>query len=232
MNQRDKKEKLGIKLVLKSISIFIVFIIITFITAGRLDYWEGWLFNGLNIFFILVTYVVLIDQKDLIKERLKPGKGMKRWDKVYYAVSTPMFFVMFILSILDANRFNWQPIIPISIVFSGIIIYSIGQIIIIWAKKVNKFFSSVVRIQSVRKQTVCSDGPYGFVRHPGYLGGLIFTIGTPLMLGSFWGLIPAIITIILVLGRTNLEDKTLQKELEGYAEYVKYVKYKIIPFIW
>ena len=100
-NDTNQKEKLDVKLVLKSISIFIVLIIITFLAAGRLDYWQGWMFNGLNILFILLTYIVLIDRKDLIKERLKPGKGMKQWDRIYYAVSTPMFFVMFIISILD-----------------------------------------------------------------------------------------------------------------------------------
>jgi protein-S-isoprenylcysteine O-methyltransferase Ste14 len=232
MNGKKQEEKIGIKLVLKSISIFIFFILVTFITAGRLDYWQGWVFNGLNILFIIITYIVLIDQKDLIRERLKPGKGMKRWDRIYYAVSTPIFFAMFIISILDAGRLYWKPTVPLTIILLGIIIYSIGQVIVLLAKKTNKFFSSVVRIQSDRKQTVCSDGPYKFVRHPGYLGGLIFTIGTPIMLGSFWGLAPAIVNIILVICRTYLEDQTLQKELQGYTDYAQKVRYRIIPLIW
>jgi protein-S-isoprenylcysteine O-methyltransferase Ste14 len=232
MNGTKQKEKIGIKLVLKSISILLFFLAITFIIAGRIDYWEGWIFNGLNFFFIFITYIALIDRKDLIKERLKPGKGMKKWDRVYYAVSTPMFFIMFIVSILDAGRFYWKPIFPLFIIFLGIFLYIIGQIIVIWAKKTNKFFSSVVRIQADREQTVCSNGPYRYIRHPGYLGGIIFTIGTPFLLGSFWGLIPAIIAIVLVFIRTYLEDKTLQNELMGYIEYTKEIKYKIIPFVW
>ena len=232
MNETDQNEKIGIKLVLKSISILLIFLGITFIIAGRIDYWEGWVFNGLNFFFIFITYIVLMDRKDMIKERLKPGKGMKKWDRIYYAISTPMFFIMFIVSILDAGRFYWIPSIPFIVILLGIILYIIGQIIVIWAKKANRFFSSVVRIQTDRKQTVCSSGPYKFVRHPGYLGGLIFTIGTPLLLGSFWGLIPAITILIPVLIRTYLEDKTLQKELIGYIDYTMQVKYRIIPFIW
>lgn len=231
-NDVNQKEKLGIKLILKSLSIFIVFIVVTFITAGRLDYWQGWVFNGLNIFFIILTFIILKDRKDLIKERLKPGKGMKRWDRIYYAVSTPMFFIMFIISILDASRFHWKPTVPLIIIFIGIILYVIGQIIVLWAKKTNKFFSSVVRIQLDRKQTVCSDGPYKFVRHPGYSGGLIFTIGTPFMLGSFWGLFPAIITLVFVFWRTSMEDKTLKTELPGYNDYTKKVKYRLLPFVW
>jgi len=232
MNETNQSEKIGIKLVLKSISILLLFLVITFIIAGRLDYWQGGVFNGLNFFFIFITYIVLLDRKDLIRERLKPGKGMKKWDRIYYAVSTPLFFVMFILSILDASRFYWKPTIPFFIILLGIIFYSIGQIIVIWAKRANKFFSSVVRIQSDRKQTVCSNGPYKFIRHPGYLGGLIFTIATPFLLGSFWGFIPAILTIIVVFIRTYLEDETLKKELTGYIEYSKKVKYRIIPFVW
>jgi protein-S-isoprenylcysteine O-methyltransferase Ste14 len=232
MDEKNQQETLGMPLILKSFSIFIVFIAVTFITAGRLDYWQGWMFNGLNIFFLLITYLVLKDRKDLIKERLQPGKGMKRWDRVYYVVSTPIFFAMLILSALDAGRFHWNPTVPFLIIIIGIIMYSIGQIIVLWAKKTNIFFSSVVRIQSERKQTVCSDGPYRYVRHPGYVGGFIFTIATPLVLGSFWGLLPAGITIILMIGRTYLEDTTLKAELKGYKDYAKQVHYRLIPFLW
>jgi protein-S-isoprenylcysteine O-methyltransferase Ste14 len=138
---------------------------------------------------------------------------------------------MFIFSILDATRFHWEPSITVIIMIIGIILYSIGQVIGLWAKKANKFFSSVVRIQTERNQTVCSHGPYRFVRHPGYAGGLIFTIGTPLMLGSFWGLFPAIITLVLLSWRTYMEDKTLKNELPGYCDYAQKVKYRLIPFI-
>jgi len=227
-----QQEKLGIRLILKSLSILLVFLLITFLAAGRLDYWQGWVFNGLNFFFILLTYLFLIDRKDLIKERLKPGKGMKQWDRLYYAVSTPLYFFMFILSILDATRFSWEPRIPFALILSGIILYIIGQTIILWAKTANRFFSSVVRIQTDRKHEVCNTGPYRFVRHPGYLGGLIFTIGTPLMLGSYWGLFPTVITILLMCIRTYKEDTTLRHELPGYWEYTKKVRYRLIPLLW
>jgi len=227
-----KIEHLGIKLILKSILFFIVFIAITFISAGRIDYWPGWVFNGLNIFFIILTYITLLDRKDLIKERLKPGKGMKRWDKIYYAASTPVFFIIFIVSILDASRFGWWPLVPIGVIIFGIILYIIGQTIVLWAKRTNKFFSSVVRIQSDRNQEVCKDGPYRIVRHPGYVGGILFTIAIPFVLGSFLGLIPLPLAILLLFIRTYLEDKTLQKELSGYTDYTKEVRYKLIPGIW
>jgi len=171
------------KLLLKSISVLALIIAITFIGAGRLDYWQGWVYNGLNIILLLLSYFLL--PPELIKERLKPEEGMKRWDKIYYIVSTPVFFAILIISVLDGGRFGWEPRIPIFVVIFGIVVYIIGQIIILWAKKVNKFFSSVVRIQKDRDQTVCKNGPYRFVRHPGYMGGLFYTVVTPFILGSF-----------------------------------------------
>jgi len=113
-----------------------------------------------------------------------------------------------------------------------IILYIIGQIIVLWAKRTNKFFSSVVRIQKERGHTVCKDGPYSYVRHPGYVGGIIYTLAFPLVLGSFWGLAINLLILIPVVIRTYLEDKTLQKELDGYLEYTKEVKYRLIPKIW
>jgi protein-S-isoprenylcysteine O-methyltransferase Ste14 len=232
MDESNQREKLGIRLYLKSISIFLVFILVTFLAAGTLTYWQGWVFNGLNILFILLTYLLLIDRKDVIKERLKPGEGIKSWDRLYYMVSTPLFFVMFIVSILDAARFSWRPTVPFLMMILGIFLYCLGQTILLWAKRTNRFFSSVVRIQHDRNQTVCTDGPYRFIRHPGYLGGLIFTIGTPLLLGSYWGLLPAVLSVIVLIWRTRLEDITLRKELPGYTLYTTQVKKRLIPYLW
>jgi protein-S-isoprenylcysteine O-methyltransferase Ste14 len=228
----DQKEKIGIRLVMKSISFLLFFIVLTFVTAGRLDYWQGWTFNGLNALFLLITYIALRDRKDLIRERLKPGKGIKKWDKCYSLVSAPIYLVMFIVSVLDAARFSWPPTVPVTVIVLGGVLYSIGQVLLLWAKRANRFFSSVVRIQADRQQTVCRDGPYRFVRHPGYAGGLIYTLATPVLLGSYWGLIPAVLTIGPLVIRAHLEDKTLHEELDGYAAYAREVPFRLIPRIW
>jgi len=225
-----EKEKLEGKLIFKSIFFFALIIAITFIGAGRIDYWQGWIYNGLNIIFLLLSYFLL--PRELIEERLKPKEGMKKWDKIYYIVSIPVYFAILIISILDGGRFDWEPRIPILVVIIGVVVYTIGQIIVLWAKKVNKFFSTVVRIQKDRGQTVCKDGPYRFVRHPGYLGGLLYIIVTPFVLSSLWGLIPAVIAVVLLFIRTYLEDKTLKRELEGYTDYTKEVRYRLLPGIW
>ncbi|MHA1596078.1 MAG: methyltransferase family protein [Candidatus Asgardarchaeia archaeon] len=178
---------------------------------------------------MVLSYFLL--PPELVKERIKLIKeGMKRWDKIYAIVSAPFSFSMFIISVLDGGRFCWEPRIPVSIVVIGIVVFSIGQTIVLWAKKVNRFFFTVVCIE--KGQTVCKDGPYRFVRHPGYLGGSLYLIATPIVLGSFWGLFPAAVCVFLVIVRTYLEDKTLQAELPGYIDYTKEVKYKLLPKIW
>ncbi|GAG60823.1 unnamed protein product [marine sediment metagenome] len=227
-----KKEKLEIKLIFKSIFFLVIILAITFITAGHIDYWQGWVYNGLNAFFMILTYIFLSEKRDLIKERLKPGKGMKKWDKIYFILSTPIGLIMIVISILDSGRFGWEPRVSLGVIVLGIGGYIAGQTIGLWAKRVNRFFSSVVRIQLDRGQTVCKDGPYRFIRHPGYVGGILCTVATPILLGSFWGLIPAVVTVILLFVRTYLEDKTLQAELPGYMDFTKEVRYRLLPGIW
>jgi len=203
-----------------------------FALAGRIDYWQGWVYILLNLAILVLTYVALSDRKDLIQERLKPGKGMKRWDKIYYIVSSPTYFIAIAVASLDAGRFHLEPQVPLAIIIFGIMICCAGHLLLLWAKRVNRFFSSVVRIQTDRGQTVCKEGPYRFVRHPGYVGGMLFGMATPLVLASFWALIPAAVGAMLVILRTYLEDRTLQKELPGYLEYTNQVRYRLLPKIW
>lgn len=227
-------ERVGLtrQLILRSILVPAAITAFTLSLAGRVDYWQGWVYNLLNLTVLGLTYVALSNIKDLIQERLKPGQGMKRWDKIYYIVSSPTYFIAVAVASLDAGRFHWEPQVPLSIIVLSIVIFCVGHLITLWAKRVNRFFSSVVRIQTDRRQTVCKDGPYRFVRHPGYVGGLLVGMVTPLVLGSFWALIPATVGAMLLIMRTYLEDRTLQKELPGYLEYAKEVRHRLLPKVW
>ena len=104
--------------------------------------------------------------------------------------------------------------------------------LIVWAMAANAFFSKVVRIQDDRGHTVATGGPYRIVRHPGYVGGILFELATPIMLGSWWALIPGGFTALFFVVRTALEDKTLHEELPGYAEYAQQTRYRLLPGIW
>jgi protein-S-isoprenylcysteine O-methyltransferase Ste14 len=96
----------------------------------------------------------------------------------------------------------------------------------------NAFFSAVVRIQTDRGHQVADRGPYRFIRHPGYLGAIAFSLGVPLLLESWWALIPGLMSVILFLVRTHLEDQTLQEELPGYSEYAQKVRFRLFPGFW
>ena len=96
----------------------------------------------------------------------------------------------------------------------------------------NAFFSTMVRIQHDRGHAVATGGPYRFVRHPGYVGAMLFTVAVPVMLGSWWALIPAGLAVPLYVLRTVLEDRTLHEELPGYAEYAQGTRYRLLPGVW
>lgn len=224
--------KLKLIFLMESLFFPVLVIFLTLILTGRIDYWQGWIYNVLNCVFLIIAFIILSNEKDLIEERLKPNKGIKKFDRVYIIFSIPLSYATVIISILDAGRFGWEPRVPVIVIFFGIIMYVFSQSLFIWAMKANRFFSTVVHIFLDRGHKVCKEGPYRFVRHPGYVGAILFAIATPFVLGSFWGLIPALVSIIMLFIRTYLEDKTLQKELPGYYDYTKEVRSRLIPGIW
>jgi protein-S-isoprenylcysteine O-methyltransferase Ste14 len=105
-------------------------------------------------------------------------------------------------------------------------------VLLTWSMAANAFFAQTVRIQEDRGHTVATGGPYRYVRHPGYVGGILFQVATPLILGSVWALIPAGLTVCLTIIRTALEDRTLLEELDGYKEYAGRVRYRLLPGVW
>ena len=110
--------------------------------------------------------------------------------------------------------------------------FAVGLELFGWAMVVNAYFSTVARIQRDRGQTVCREGPYRFVRHPGYAGAILESLGSPLLLGSAWALLPAVVAIGCMSARTWLEDRMLRAELPGYVEYAGEVRWRLVPLIW
>ena len=140
-------------------------------------------------------------------------------------------FVAWIVVGLD-ERFGWTPDLPDSIQIAALLVIFIGSNIGTWAMLANRFFSSQVRIQSDRDHTVVSRGPYRFVRHPAYAGGILSWIAGPVFFSSYWSVIPTVIVIALMVIRTALEDHTLLEELPGYKEYAQKVRYRLLPGVW
>lgn len=203
-----------------------------FISSGDLGYWQGWVYLLVHLIFIALSARVLRNALGLAAERLHPGKGMKWWDKGYFLLSTPLYMAAIIVAAIDAGRLHWSPEPPTALYIVCLILFIAGQGLFLWAKKVNPYFSSVVRIQADRGQAVCHEGPYQFCRHPGYLGGLLFGLSTPIILGSYWALIPQALAAVFLIVRTFLEDRMLTKDLLWYAEYKQGVRSKLFPGLW
>ncbi|MGB8959871.1 MAG: isoprenylcysteine carboxylmethyltransferase family protein [Candidatus Aminicenantales bacterium] len=203
-----------------------------FLSSGRLDYWRGWVYLLVNLIFVALTARALRNDAGLVSERLHPGKGMKWWDKGYFLVSTPLYVAALLVAGIDAGRLHRSPKPEMTLYAVGLVLYVSGQGLYLWAKKANPFFSSVVRIQTERGQMVCREGPYRLCRHPGYLGGLLFGLSTPIILGSYWALIPQGLAAVLLVGRTFLEDRMLTKDLLWYREYAQTVRSRLFPGVW
>ncbi len=206
---------------------------ILFLAAGRLNWAGGWAFLGMNIFTQLLTAILLIPrQPDLLGERTRAGQGTKNWDRLFTpAIAIVGTLAMIVVAGLDA-RFGWSETNPPTVMGLALLACLASQLFVLWAMATNKFFATTVRIQEERGHKVVDAGPYHFVRHPGYVGSLVYTLLIPLVLGSYWTFIPALLTIILLITRTALEDDTLRQELPGYLEYTHKVRYRLIPGIW
>lgn len=167
---------------------------------------------------------------ELLRERAKPGPG-GNWDLIIFA-AMPLWVAHLTLSGLDIGRYHWSDAIPGWLHILGLLGLAASSGIMIWAMGVNKFFSSVIRLQSERGHRVISEGPYAYVRHPGYAAMLVFTFASPLALGSLVGGLPLLLLLCLVLLRTVNEDRFLRERLPGYSTYAEKVRYRLIPCIW
>jgi protein-S-isoprenylcysteine O-methyltransferase Ste14 len=206
-----------------------------FIAAGRLDWWAGWALVALTLAASVVSRIIPARKNpDLLAERARfaEAEDVKRWDRPLVpivGVFGPL--ATWITAGLDV-RFGWPPPVALPLQVAGFLVVAAGSALATWAMAENRFFSAVVRIQADRGHTVVSSGPYRFVRHPGYTGGLLGAVGVPLALGSAWALIPGLVVAGIIGLRTWLEDRTLQEELEGYRQYAGRVRYRLLPGVW
>lgn len=203
--------------------------VILFAAAGTLFWKWAWILLLLSVVILIINLLVI--PLELIEERGRLKKDAKKWDKVLTSINIVPTILLYVCSGLD-YRFNLTGNVNILINITGLVLSFSGAMLFTWSMISNKFFSTQVRLQTDRKHTVATGGPYRFVRHPGYVGYIIMSFATPMALGTLWGLIFSGITGILLIIRTALEDNTLKRELAGYDEYAEKVKYRLIPFLW
>lgn len=205
---------------------------ILFLPAGTLHWIEGWVFIGAFSLYIVYSTVWMIkNNPELLRERLRTRKTQK-WDRIILALFSICFVAFFVVPGLDF-RYQWTPWrIPTIIQICAFCGVFISLIIIFLVTKENTYASKAIKIQEERDHKVITTGPYKYVRHPLYAGGMPLIFCMPLALGSLYALIPAVLGAVLFVIRTYLEDKMLHEELPGYREYAQKTRYRLIPGIW
>jgi len=209
--------------------------LVLLVCGWDLGWWQAWVFSPL-IFTAGIGGRIWAERRHpgLTAERqsVESIQGAKAWDKVLAPLmAISISFPLVIVAGLD-HRYRWSPAVPLWVNIFGFILVAIGYTLAVWALVENRFFSSVVRIQTERGHVVCDTGPYRIVRHPGYAGNILPLLGIILALGSVWTVIPAVVALVIAIVRTALEDRTLQEELPGYREYAQRVRYRLLPGIY
>ncbi len=206
--------------------------VLLFLSAGTLRWSAGWWYVGLYFLLVLIASLVMLPHRsEVVAERSRGAAGGKSWDLwVTRAIAIPSLGLL-VLAGLD-ERWRWTAPLPLAVRVFGGLAFGLGYALVIWAMYANQFFSQVVRIQTERGHIAVTDGPYRYIRHPGYLGMLTSFLGAVLLLDSLYGLICYALYAALMVLRTALEDRTLRSELPGYAEYAGKTRYRLIPGLW
>ena len=203
--------------------------------AGDSTWPEGWIFGG---WFLAVgaSTVAWLSRRDpgLLAERYRmPGTGgQSRRDRIIVYVLTLGFIIWIALMPLDARRFHWTPRLPLAVELVGDALLALSWLLLFRSFADNTFGSALVRVQTERGHRVVSTGVYGWVRHPMYLGATLMFVGGPLVTGAISALVVGLALVVLLAVRSLDEEALLTRELPGYAEYRRRVRYRLVPFVW
>jgi protein-S-isoprenylcysteine O-methyltransferase Ste14 len=203
-----------------------------FCSAGRLDWWPAWAVLGVWLAWFLVTHLLLYRRNpELMAERLNPPRSAKNWDRVILSLLRLLQLARYILAGLD-QRYGWTVGFPVYVQLAGLVVSLLSYVLLSWAMLSNTFFSQVVRIQTERGHAVASAGPYRYVRHPGCAGMILFELALSALLASWPAILVGVACAGVILLRTVLEDHTLKAELNGYVDYARWVRYRLVPGVW
>ena len=231
----NNKQRLISPRVIGQLLFFIVVIpFLPLLISRQWDWWEAWAYAILYILgFVISRVLVARRHPDLIAERAHymQQENTKSWDKLLSLFLGLGGILVMLVAGFDA-LYNWSSPYSLPVKIISLVTLLLGYAFGSYALIENRFFSGTVRLQTERGHQVITSGPYRLVRHPGYAGALLTYLATPLFLDSSRAFVPIMFTVILMIIRTYLEDKFLQNELEGYRDYTKRVRYRLLPGVW
>jgi protein-S-isoprenylcysteine O-methyltransferase Ste14 len=214
-----------------NVAMFAAWVAAPFAVAGRVSWVAGWAHLGAVVAGLLAHGAwVARRNPELRRHRRSVGPGTKRWDLVWNLLHWPLMASIALAAGLEARR-GPSPLPP-ALFGAGLLLLGAGMAVNAWAMAVNPFFEGTVRVQAERGHRVVDAGPYRLVRHPGYLGLVLWALGSPFLLLSVWALAPAVLAAAWVVLRTALEDATLRRELDGYSDYARRVRFRLVPGLW
>jgi len=232
MNIADRTTySLKIKTLLGFVELIIIIGLFLFAPAGSFNFWQAWVYS---IIFVgssaMIPFYLWRTDPELLARRVNTGPGAEkeRTQKIIQFFATILFIAFLVIPAFD-HRFGWSHV-PFYIVTLGDIFVALGFFLLFLVFRENAFASAIIEITADQK--VITTGPYSIVRHPLYVSGLIMMLGTPLALGSWWGLLVFIPFTLGIILRLLDEEKFLSKNLPGYKEYCQKVRYRLIPFLW
>jgi protein-S-isoprenylcysteine O-methyltransferase Ste14 len=207
-------------------------VVLFFIAAGTINDIRGTTNLALYLVVSIIACVMMFSgHKETLNERSKKQENTESWDKILLPIYVLLAYFGIYFTAGMGVRFGWNSL-PMGLFYAGIALYLISSVFTVWPVLENKHFEATSRIQDNRAQTVITTGPYRIVRHPGYAGIILWAVASAFMFGTIAVVIISVVIIVTIWIRTYLEDKMLREELDGYLEYSKTVRYRLLPFIW
>jgi protein-S-isoprenylcysteine O-methyltransferase Ste14 len=206
----------------------VMFALLFFLPAGTWRYWQAWMYIGVLIipmFFVLAYFMK--NDPALLERRMKMREERKEQRKIIQA-SGIVFVLIYILPGFDI-RYGWSNMPAWVSITAGVVMF-LSYMLVFRTMQVNSFLSRVIEV--AEDQRVINTDVYGIVRHPMYVGMIVLYAISPIVLGSWWAVIPALVIIPVIVARILDEEKALEQDLPGYVEYKQKVKYRLIPFVW
>jgi protein-S-isoprenylcysteine O-methyltransferase Ste14 len=204
---------------------------VLFVSAWTFNYWQAWVFLSVfGLSSLAVTVYLMKNDPKLLERRMHGGPTAEKElsQKIIMSAASIGFAAILIVPALD-HRWHWSAVPPYAVIAGNILIV-LGWTIILFVFRENTFTSATIEV--VADQRIVSTGPYAVVRHPMYSGSLLYFLGIPIALGSWWGLLVGILMMPVFVLRLFDEEKLLARSLPGYSEYMDRVKYRLVPFVW
>jgi protein-S-isoprenylcysteine O-methyltransferase Ste14 len=230
----DQQKVITPRVIAQVLVAIVLFPFLPLLISGQWGWWEAWVYAFIFILgFAISRAIAARRHPDLLVDRARfsQHEKTKGWDKTLVMLMNIGVLLSFLIIGLDA-RLEWSPTYCLGLKVLALVVIIGGYALGSYALIENRFFSGMVRIQDERGHYVVTSGPYRWMRHPGYAGGLLTYLATPVFLDSNWAFLPIMFMCIVMVIRTFMEDRMLQMELEGYSDYARRVRYRLLPGVW